>query len=123
MIDTVHDMVERLLGETKLSLDEAARMIPATNDRNHPSRDAIIRWITRGKRGVKLEGVRGGHGYWTTREAVVRFLVALTRTGLALDAAERIKVEEDLAKQRKANAAKAIARIRELRAMPWTGRR
>jgi hypothetical protein len=65
----------------------------------------LVSWIIRGKRGVFLDGLKGpGKSWWTSREAIARFLAALS----ARAAGQVIPVEPsrlDRDRQRRAKAA------------------
>jgi hypothetical protein len=67
-----------------LTLVQAARICPApASRRGHCSAAAVWNWILRGKRGVRLEAIRGpGKGWLTTAAALDRFWGALTRMEL-----------------------------------------
>ena len=64
--------------ETKLSLAQAARLVPPTRQDKQVHVSTIVRWILRGVRGVQLEAVRVGGRWVTTHEALERFSAALT---------------------------------------------
>jgi hypothetical protein len=74
---------ERVLGESVLSLAAAARRFPAGR-RGRPVHPATLtRWILAGVRRpggrrVRLEAVRLGGRWVTSREAIGRFVAALT---------------------------------------------
>ena len=71
--------------EQLLTHPQAARVRPhgRLGRPTHPS--TVYRWISRGVRGVagvvKLEGVRLGGSWYTSREALQRFAEALTNGG------------------------------------------
>ena len=71
--------------EQLLTLPQAARVRPhgRLGRPTHPS--TVYRWISRGVRGaagvVRLEGVRIGGSWYTSREALQRFAEALTNGG------------------------------------------
>lgn len=73
-------LVKRLQKEEIISVTEAAKLIPTNRGgRSHASREAVVRWIREGKRGIHLEAFQAaGKGWWTSREAVRRFLAKLT---------------------------------------------
>lgn len=75
--------VEGMVGEEWLSAPQAARLMPRA--RGRPVRAATVAgWIERGKRGVRLHGVRGpGKTWWTTRSAIARWLAELTALELS----------------------------------------
>ena len=64
--------------ESLLSMAQAARLRPLSRRGRptHPS--TIYRWIARGLRGHRLEGIRLGGSLYTSREALQRFADALT---------------------------------------------
>jgi hypothetical protein len=64
--------------ETLLTLSQAARLRPPSRGGRptHPS--TLYRWISRGLRGHKLEGIRLGGTTYTSREALQRFGERLT---------------------------------------------
>jgi hypothetical protein len=64
--------------ETKLSLAQAARLVPPTRQDKQVHVSTILRWILRGVRDVRLEAVRVGGRWVTTHEALERFSAALT---------------------------------------------
>lgn len=64
--------------ETKLSLSQAAKLVPPTRQDKQVHVSTIVRWILRGVRGVRLEAVRVGGRWVTTHEALERFSAALT---------------------------------------------
>ena len=71
------------MGETVLSLGEAAALLPAGRKGERCHLSTLLRWIQRGARGptgerVYLEGVRLGGRWLTSREAIGRFVAALT---------------------------------------------
>jgi hypothetical protein len=99
MIDITH--------ETLVTLSQAARSLPPGR-KGKPSHLATVqRWILHGVRGVRLEGVRLGGRWLTSREALARFaerltaaatqptVAAVSNTALANEACRR--AEEELA--------------------------
>lgn len=80
MSDT-SEMVGRLLGESKITLTEAGALVGTDGDPTHVS--TMNRYVQRGARAgsgerVRLEAFRIGARWVTTREAVARFVAALT---------------------------------------------
>src|SRR5947209_3645743 len=92
----------RLLTETLRPLADQARRLPCRHGRPpHPA--TLLRWIQRGVRGragerVILEGVRVGSTWYTSDEAIGRFLVALSSCpndpAVARSSAERQRATE-----------------------------
>lgn len=98
-----------LLTETILSLGESARQFPGSRGAKRVSPTTVWRWCSKGTRRpdgqiVRLEHFRLGSRVMTTREAVARFVAALSdaphiapsvRTPAARAAASR-RAEEEL---------------------------
>jgi hypothetical protein len=89
MADAVseHDAVPRVLTEIQsgggLSLSAAGRLFPGHRANGSVDPSTVFRWITKGMRTaggqtVKLEAVRVGGRWITSRGAVARFVAALT---------------------------------------------
>jgi hypothetical protein len=71
-------MAERLMAEGLKSLVEIAASLPPVNGKR-VSTSSILRWVLRGKSGVKLEAIRLHGGSWfSSMPAVARFASALT---------------------------------------------
>lgn len=70
--------MDKILNENLLSFAGAARHLPpnAAGCRVHIS--TLVRWRIRGVRGVRLEAIRIGGRWHTSREALARFAVAVT---------------------------------------------
>ena len=64
--------------ESLISCKEASKFFPPGRRGKKPHRSTIFRWITCGVRGVRLEAVSLPGGRATSREAIARFLKALT---------------------------------------------
>jgi len=94
--------------EQLLTLPQAARVRPhgRLGRPTHPS--TVYRWISRGARGVagvvKLEGVRLGGSWYTSREALQRFAEALTNGSTET-------VRGDTPRQRAADADEELRRL------------
>jgi hypothetical protein len=72
-----------LTSETTLSLKQAARLLPPGRGDRPVTLSCVLRWVLRGARGplgdlVRLEAVRLGGRWITSREALQRFTDALT---------------------------------------------
>lgn len=87
MADSVSDAVPQVLAEIQsgegLSLSAAGRLFPGHRGGASVDPRTVFRWITRGTRTsggqtVKLESVRVGGRWLTSRGAVARFVAALT---------------------------------------------
>jgi hypothetical protein len=66
--------------ETTLSLSQAAKQIPPSRNGKPTHVSTILRWILKGVKGVRLEGVRLGGRWVTSAEALQRFSEKLTAT-------------------------------------------
>jgi hypothetical protein len=69
--------------EQPLALADAAKLIPAARGGKRCHLSTILRWIHKGSRGpngtiVKLEAIRLGGRWLTTRQALLRFAEHLT---------------------------------------------
>lgn len=78
--------VETILSETRVTVAEAARLIPGTAGNKHVGVGAVYRWIHAGVmidgRAIRLVAVNAG-GHWvTSREAVMRFIEATTAAAM-----------------------------------------
>lgn len=71
------DTVSRLLTEELLTMSEARGEI-ARATRKRPDRATLHRWVHRGVGGVRLEAVRLGRQWFTSRQAITRFAIART---------------------------------------------
>lgn len=87
MADSKSDVVPEVLREIQtgggLSLSAAGRLFPAHRGEGTVDPSTVFRWVTRGSRTsagrtVKLEAVRVGSRWLTSRAAVARFVAALT---------------------------------------------
>jgi hypothetical protein len=72
-----------LLTETSLSLTEAARLLPCGRRNRKPHLSTLLRWVLTGAKSatgelVRLEALRLGGRWVTTREALQRFAERLT---------------------------------------------
>lgn len=65
-------------GETLISLADAAKSLPARRGGKRPHISCLYRWTTRGCKGVVLESIQVGGTRCTSKEAIGRFLEALT---------------------------------------------
>lgn len=88
-----------------LTLSEACRLLP-----RQPSPATLWRWRTRGLKVngkcVKLECIRVGARWCTTREALADFLRRSTEAASPTESAEEEQQERDPATQRRLKAAK-----------------
>src|SRR5262245_5802633 len=69
--------------ESALSLTQAARLLPPGRGGRPVTLSCVLRWVLTGARGpsgerIRLEAVRVGGRWLTTREALQRFAEALT---------------------------------------------
>jgi hypothetical protein len=69
--------------ESPLSLAQAARLIPPTRRGRQTHLSTVLRWVLRGAKSpagdsVRLEAVRLGGRWVTSRQAIQRFAEALT---------------------------------------------
>ena len=94
--------------EQLLTLSQAARVRPHGRLGRPTHLSTVYRWISRGVRGVagvvKLEGVRIGGSWYTSREALQRFAEALTNGSTET-------VRGDTPRQRAADADEELRRL------------
>jgi hypothetical protein len=64
--------------ETLVSLSQAARLLPPGRRGRPVNLSTILRWIIDGVAGVRLEGLRVGGRWLTSKEALARFAERLT---------------------------------------------
>lgn len=73
------DAVRRVLSEDVLTLAEArAEIARVTGRRIRPDKATVFRWIKRGVGGAKLDAVRIGMQWLTSKQAITRFVAART---------------------------------------------
>lgn len=109
----------RLADEELISMREAAKLVPPCGGRQC-SPTTVRSWITHGKRGVYLDGIRAaGAGWFTSSEAIKRFWAQLSRTEVSAKlAAERVvaechpNAEQTLAAKRQADNQRVLDRLR-----------
>ena len=94
-----------ILVESTLSLHDACRLLPSSRAGKKLNLCTIWRWITGGVRAidgtrVRLEAVRVGGRWLTSREAIERFSASLTGTPT-----EAAPIRTPAARQRAAEAA------------------
>ncbi|XZE44022.1 DUF1580 domain-containing protein [Pirellulaceae bacterium SH467] len=71
---TAEEAVSQILTEDVISLDQAMRQMHAISG-YRPEKPTLIRWITRGVGGVRLEAIKMGGRYWyTSTQALNRFI-------------------------------------------------
>lgn len=71
----VEEMVARVLSEDCISFAQARNELGKITGRR-PDRTTMHRWHRRGVAGAKLDAVRIGREFITSREAITRFIVA-----------------------------------------------
>lgn len=86
--------------EEAVTIAEATREVPG----RRPNCATVWRWIDQGVRGVRLEAVPVGGRWYTTKEAIRRFLAAL-----AAQAGQKVTPTQSAA--RKARIAKAERKL------------
>jgi hypothetical protein len=82
-VATVPDVLTEIQSGSGLSLSAAGRLFPGHRGGNSVDPSTVFRWLTKGARTavgqvVKLEAVRVGGRWLTSRGAVTRFVEALT---------------------------------------------
>lgn len=69
-----------LLTEDVISLTEARNFLPEVEGQKRPHVSTVWRWSLRGVGGVKLETVKIGSRIVTSKQAVTRFIAAITES-------------------------------------------
>jgi hypothetical protein len=82
-VDSVPQVLTEIQGGDGLSLSGAGRLFPGHRGGNSVDPSTVFRWVTKGMRTpdgrfVRLEAVRVGARWLTSRPAVTRFVAALT---------------------------------------------
>jgi Protein of unknown function (DUF1580) len=116
--DASHDTIPQVLSEIQagdgLSLSGAGRLFPAHRGNGKLDPSTVFRWVTRGTRTtggrtVRLEAVRVGARWLTSRGAVARFVSALTAAADPSAASTVPPTRTPAARQR---ASAAIAKLK-----------
>jgi hypothetical protein len=83
-------IAQRLAGEERLTVAQAAKLVPSNaSRRGYCSANALVKWIIVGKYGVYLDAVRAaGKTWWTSREALSRFMAAVSEAATAKQCAD-----------------------------------
>jgi hypothetical protein len=115
-VESTKAQVQSVLFETTLGLVEAAQFLPRGRNSSRPHLSTLLRWILTGAKSptgevVRLEAVRLGSKWITSREALARFAERLTPS-LADIAAEQRAPRSPSARQRASQrAAKELERV------------
>jgi hypothetical protein len=78
----VEQAVSRVLTESHRTIRQAQQDIHESSG-IRPDKSTVIRWILKGKSGIRLEAVRIGNVWVTSSEAITRFIVATTEASLS----------------------------------------
>lgn len=70
-------VVSRILSEETIDLAAAQTELAAVMGKK-PDRATLWRWCTKGTGGIKLDHVRIGHRVMTSKQALNRFIVAMS---------------------------------------------
>lgn len=70
----MHDLTT----ESLISLPEVLQLLPPGRRGKRPHLSTVVRWIARGTQGVRLEAIRLGGRWVTSREALQRWAERLT---------------------------------------------
>src|SRR6478752_3969008 len=79
--------------EAVLSLNNAARLLPARSDGKKVHLSTTYRWTTIGCRGVILESIQIGGTRYTSKEALTRFFRKLSQTASSRDAEPAVEAQ------------------------------
>ncbi|WP_162672261.1 DUF1580 domain-containing protein [Gemmata massiliana] len=96
-------LVNRVLQESLLSLSAAARLFPPLRQHAAVRASTIWRWVREGvmtpNGRVKLEAVRVGQSWITSREAVERFIAAQNPPANPIESTAREQSDEHAARE------------------------
>jgi hypothetical protein len=114
--EPIPPVLTEIQGGGGLSLSAAGRLFPGHRGGNSVDPSTVFRWVTKGARAadglvVRLEAVRVGSRWLTSRYAVARFVTALTAATGADAAPPSRQPRTAPAEQR---AAAAIAKLKSL---------
>ena len=71
---TAAEAVSQILTEDLLTIDQARKELHAISG-CRPEKSTVMRWVTRGVGGVRLEAIKMGGRYWyTSTQALNRFI-------------------------------------------------
>jgi hypothetical protein len=119
VVDPLSEVVARLLAEIEagdgLSLPAAGRLFPAHRGDGSVDPSTVFRWRHKGRetpdgRTVKLEAVRVGGRWLTSRGAVARFVAALTAAATPTTADSPLPPRTPNARRKAAERAAAALR-------------
>lgn len=85
------------LSEQLISFAEAARLLPARRAGKRPHTSCLYRWSVSGCKGVVLESCQCGGTRVTSREALARFIAALSRPGAVTSPSYRTPAQRERA--------------------------
>ncbi|NDC56723.1 MAG: hypothetical protein EBZ69_07960, partial [Alphaproteobacteria bacterium] len=108
-------IAERLRREILIPVGRAARTVPGQGRSGHVSAAVLVGWITRGKGGIYLDGIRTAGNQWmTSQAALTRFFAELSAKEVALRSgqAQQIRTETQ------ARAEAALSEIQARRKQP-----
>jgi hypothetical protein len=116
VVDAVPQVLAEIQAGDGLSLSAAGRMFPGHRGGASVDPSTVFRWVTKGTRttaaqAVKLEAVRVGGRWLTSRAAVARFVSALTT---AADPAATFTPPTRTAATRSRQSERAAAKLREM---------
>jgi hypothetical protein len=115
-VDSVPDVLAEIQSGGGLSLSAAGRLFPGHRGGEAVDPSTVFRWVVKGTRTaggsvVKLEAVRVGGRWLTSRGAVARFVAALTQAAAPTE--KTTSPSRSNAANRRAND-RAIARLKSL---------
>jgi hypothetical protein len=115
--DSVPEVLTEIQNGGGLSLSAAGRLFPAHRGNGAVDPSTVFRWVTKGTkatggRAVKLEAVRVGGRWLTSRGAVARFVAALTAAAVPASATPTPAPRTPAARRRaSAQAAAALEKM------------
>jgi hypothetical protein len=77
----VEQAVSKVFTENHRTIKQAQHDIQEASG-IRPDKSTVIRWILKGKSGIRLDAVRIGNIWITSSEAITRFIVSITEASL-----------------------------------------
>ncbi|HEY1191323.1 MAG TPA: hypothetical protein VGE74_27055, partial [Gemmata sp.] len=102
--ERLQEAAARVLADGPVPLCQLAKLVPEDRPgrRGHVSAGALVRWITKGRSGVRLDGARlSGKGWCSSVAALARFSAELA----AKELGEEPEVSAPCERERRAKAA------------------
>jgi hypothetical protein len=117
MNETIPQVLHEIQSGDGLAMSAAGRLFPGHRDKSHVDPSTVFRWMTKGSKTVdgsatvKLEAVRVGGRWLTSRGAVARFVQALTDAATPILTSSERPRSEAASRRNAEQAAKELERL------------